>query len=403
MLRWVCCILLLLSAVPAPASDRELRVMVIFAHPDEGEIYAGGTSILYTRLGHKVKFLSLTNGDAGHFSMEPQALARRRFGEAMEAKRILGLSEYEVLDYHDGKLKNTEEIRVKVAKNIENWKADIVFTYYPVVGGHNDNMNAGWIVRDAAALLNQQRAPAFLYMRDYFTSDFSYIPDIAVPIDEVWETKLRGCGAHESQVLEYNPNLMGVLKEVQASKENQREFLFNNTYAFSRITPDNALSLRKWYGEERTARVRYVEAFEIAEFGRQLNQAAIRELLPMLDVPFTLPGTANWMDIGIDVTTGQYLEITSEGRVVWKKESMAACGPTGAVPYTRWGKKPIPGVGTGALIGKIGRDALDYFYIGANQQMEVYASGRLFLGINDDNVSDNDGAFRVWVQRLKSH
>ena len=45
--------------------------MVIFAHPDEGEIYAGGITALYTQLGHEVKFMSLTNGDAGHYAMKP--------------------------------------------------------------------------------------------------------------------------------------------------------------------------------------------------------------------------------------------------------------------------------------------------------------------------------------------
>ena len=36
--------------------QRKLNVMVIFAHPDEGEIYAGGTAALYARMGHEVKF-----------------------------------------------------------------------------------------------------------------------------------------------------------------------------------------------------------------------------------------------------------------------------------------------------------------------------------------------------------
>ena len=65
---------------------------MIFAHPDEGEIYAGGISAIYSKMGHRVKFLSLTNGDAGHWSMDPASLARRRYNEAMEAKRILGLA-----------------------------------------------------------------------------------------------------------------------------------------------------------------------------------------------------------------------------------------------------------------------------------------------------------------------
>ena len=130
------------------------RVMVIFAHPDEGEIYAGGTTALLTELGSEVKFLSLTNGDAGHYEMEPKALAERRYKEAMKAKDILGLADYEVLDYHDGILRNSAEIRKKVIQRIQEWEADVVFTYIPAKGGHNDNMTAGWIVREAAPKLN---------------------------------------------------------------------------------------------------------------------------------------------------------------------------------------------------------------------------------------------------------
>lgn len=90
--------------------------------------------------------------------------------------------------------------------------------------------------------------PVFVYMRDFFTSQFSYISDIAIIIDDVWETKLAGYGAHESQVLEYNPNMMGVLDEVLASKEKQREFLFDNTYAFSHVRPNNLLALTRSLG-----------------------------------------------------------------------------------------------------------------------------------------------------------
>ena len=226
--------------------QKKLNVMVIFAHPDEGEIYAGGTTALYTGLGHEVKFLSLTNGDAGHFSMKPEDLAKRRYREAMDAKKILNLSDYEIFDYHDGVSKNTEKIRKEVTQRIEDWDADIVFTFYPAEGGHNDNMTAGWIVREAAPALNMEEMPTFLYMRDFHTCKFSFQSDFAVIIDDVWQTKLAGCGAHVSQVIEYNPNLQGVLEEVQASEEKQREFLFGNTYPFSRIRPDNMPALERW-------------------------------------------------------------------------------------------------------------------------------------------------------------
>lgn len=74
-------------------------------------------------------------------------------------------------------------------------------------------MNAGWIVREASEQLDQQKIPVFMYMRDFHTANFSYIPDVAIDIDEVWETKLASYGAHESQVIEANPKAEGVLNK----------------------------------------------------------------------------------------------------------------------------------------------------------------------------------------------
>lgn len=263
--------------------ESRLRVMMIFAHPDEGEIYTGGTAALYAQLGHEVKFVSLTNGDAGHYSMAPKALAERRFREAMEAKSTLGLAEYEVLDCHDKALRNTEGTRRVVAGIIDDWGADVVFTYYAIEGGHNDNMCAGRIVRDAAAGLScGSQTPLFLYVRDYYTCRFSYIPDVAMAIDDVWPVKLAACGAHESQVFESVPHGLGILAEVQASEEKRQEALYNNTYPFSCVTQDNLRALEKWYGKDRASEVTYVEAFEVAEFGRQVTNEEMLQLLPML-------------------------------------------------------------------------------------------------------------------------
>jgi len=382
-------------------SQNKLKVMVIFAHPDEGEIYAGGITALYTQSGHKVKFMSLTNGDAGHYSMKPEDLAERRYKEAMKAKEILGLSEYEVLDYHDGILENSEKISKKVARSIQDWNADIVFTFYPAKGGHNDNMNTGWIVREASLLLDPEKIPVFIYMRDFHTASFSYIPDFAIDIDDVWKTKLAACGAHESQVIEYNPNMEGVLDEVLASKEKQEEFLFHNTIPFSIVRPDNLLTLEKWYGEEWAKKVTYVEEFEIAEYGRQLNEKDVFELFPMIGKAFTISGKSDWFDTGIDVEEGHIVAINSNGKIIWNLKDKKYCDPDGAVPYTRWGNKPLQAAGTGALIGKIGEDPSECFFVGKIKEIHAFKSGRLYLGINDDNTGDNEGSYRVRIRKIK--
>lgn len=263
--------------------QQPLHVMVIFAHPDEGEIYTGGITALYTKMGAQVKFMSLTNGDAGHYSMKPADLAKRRYQEAMASKKILGLADYEVLDYHDQHLENTKEARDKVIKSITEWNPDIVFTYYPAKGGHPDNMTAGYIVRDAAPELKLKKMPVFLYIRDFYTCNFSYIPDIAVNIESVWDTKLAACTAQQSQVTEALPHQMGILEEVKKDKEKQKQLIYDNTYPFSKVTPDNLLALQKWYGAQTTATTfKYVESFEIAEFGRQVNSEELKSIVPML-------------------------------------------------------------------------------------------------------------------------
>jgi len=50
--------------------------VVIGAHPDDCDIDAGGTAILFSKMGHNVKFVSLTNGDAGHYKMSGGELAK---------------------------------------------------------------------------------------------------------------------------------------------------------------------------------------------------------------------------------------------------------------------------------------------------------------------------------------
>jgi len=388
----------LISTVTFSHAQQPLRVMVIFAHPDEGEIYAGGVTALYSKLGHEVKFMSLTNGDAGHYSMKPKNLAQRRYKEAMKAKEILGLSAYEILDYHDGILKNEEGVRKKVIKSIKEWNADIIFTFYPAKGGHNDNMNAGWIVREASKQLDQEKLPVFIYMRDFHTVSFSYTPDIAINIDEVWETKLASCGAHETQVIEANPQAEGVLDEVLASKKKQDEFLFHNAIPFSLVRPDNLMTLEKWYGKEVAQNVTFVEEFEIAEFGRQINDKEVFKLFPMIGRSFTISGKSKWFDTGIDLNDGQIIDINSTGKILWNLEEKNFCDPDGAAPYTWSENKPLPDVGTGALIGKIGEGSTEYFFVGKKQEFNAYKSGRLYLGINDDDTNDNEGIYRVRVK-----
>jgi LmbE family N-acetylglucosaminyl deacetylase len=86
-----------------PATDGRLNVIAFGAHPDDCDQRAGGTAAKLAALGHRVRFVSVTNGDAGHQTEGGGALAARRRAEAREAGRRIGV-DYVTLDNHDGEL-----------------------------------------------------------------------------------------------------------------------------------------------------------------------------------------------------------------------------------------------------------------------------------------------------------
>jgi hypothetical protein len=85
------------AGVAAPPEDGKLRIICFGAHPDDCEIQAGGVAALWAAQGHHVKFVSVTNGDIGHWREAGGPLARRRTAEAERADHILGITS-QVLD-----------------------------------------------------------------------------------------------------------------------------------------------------------------------------------------------------------------------------------------------------------------------------------------------------------------
>ena len=75
------------GAADAPADDGKLRVIVFGAHPDDCELHASGVAAMWAAKGHHVKFVSLTNGDIGHWRESGGALARRRRAEVEKLPR----------------------------------------------------------------------------------------------------------------------------------------------------------------------------------------------------------------------------------------------------------------------------------------------------------------------------
>lgn len=282
-------ILCILFSAGANAQDnRTLNVIVFGAHPDDCDMDAGGTAILFSKMGHRVKFVSITNGDAGHQEMKGAALAKRRFAEAQEAGKRFGVK-YDVLDNHDGQLMPELKVRLQVIRKIREWNADIVIAPRPN-DYHPDHRYTGVLVQDAAYMVAVpnvtpetpalKKNPVFIYSQDRFQRPNAFRPDIAVDITSVYEQKVHALDAHVSQVYEWLPWIGQYSEKVPKDTAARREWLAS--YSAVKILPEVQASLSKWYGEEKASQVKYAEAFEICEYGAQPGEEEKKRLFPML-------------------------------------------------------------------------------------------------------------------------
>ena len=100
-----------------------------------------------------------------------------------------------------------------------------------------------------------------------------------------------------------------------------------------------------------------------------------------------------WTNTGIDVREGDTLSFVTEGTVSWGPgRADTAAGEANSPNNSR---RPISNRPGGALIGRIGNDT---FFIGSEEgAFRARSSGRLYLGINDDHLTDNSGSFSVRV------
>ena len=280
-----------LCSIPALAadSDAKLRIIAFGAHPDDCELQAGGTAAMWAAKGHKVKFVSVTNGDIGHWREAGGPLAKRRTAEVKEAARILGI-ETDVLDIHDGELLPTLENRKLITQKIREWKADLVLGPRPN-DYHPDHRYTGILVQDAAYMVtvpsfcpdvpHMTNNPVFMYYPDRFQKPNPFKPDVVVATDPVIEKRLDALDAMPSQFYEGGANgHAGLVPSDEAGKKARAKTVRDN---FRRRYENQANRFRKeiedWYGAKGKD-VKYAEAFEICEYGKQPDKAELGRLFP---------------------------------------------------------------------------------------------------------------------------
>lgn len=150
------------------------------------------------------------------------------------------------------------------------------------------------------------------------------------------------------------------------------------------------------FGPEQVARV-YLGNYPFAS----VSTAPGAPSAPGLDsgnyVPgaIRVPANAGWVDTRMRVRKGEFISFNTTGEVQLSdnaNDRARSAGSTRRAPGS-----PLPSVGAGALIGRIGNGAP--FGIGDQTSVPMPFDGVLQLAVNDDERSDNAGEFVVSMQR----
>jgi LmbE family N-acetylglucosaminyl deacetylase len=265
----------------------QIRVLCIGAHPDDCELKFGGTGAKLAGMGHAVKFLSVTNGDAGHHLLGREELATVRASEVSEAAERLGIAASEALPNHDGEVLPSIELRNELVRQIRSWNADVVLTHRPY-DYHPDHRYTSQLVQDSAYMVLVPNVcpetpplrtnPIYMYLEDEFQKPLPFTPDVAVDIDCAWERKLAALDAHSSQFYEWLPWIDGRSAEVPATAAERRAWLAENWT--SPLTAEVRAALRARYGESRAQTIVRAEAFELCEYGRRPSPRELDQIFP---------------------------------------------------------------------------------------------------------------------------
>jgi LmbE family N-acetylglucosaminyl deacetylase len=137
----------------------QLRLLAVFAHPDDESLGNGGMLARYAAEGVETYLITATRGEQGWFGRPednpgPEALGKIREGELREAAEILGIREVNFLDYRDGELNQADpdEVVRQIAEHIRRIRPHVVVTFDPAgVYGHPDHIAICQLATSAVA------------------------------------------------------------------------------------------------------------------------------------------------------------------------------------------------------------------------------------------------------------
>jgi len=212
-----------------PLNDDEIkRVLVVMAHPDDCDFGAGGTIAQWSAKGIQVSYCIITNGDQGgeESGIPLEQMAQVRQKEQRDAGAALGVSDITYLNYRDGWLMPSIELRKEIVKAIRIAKPDRMLVQSPernwerIFASHPDHLAAGETA--IQAVYPDARNPyAFTDLKEAGFEPWrvrevwmtgSPTPNHFVDITDTFSKKMAALHAHVSQTA-HNKELEKMVRE----------------------------------------------------------------------------------------------------------------------------------------------------------------------------------------------
>jgi len=178
----------------------KLDTLAFGAHPDDCELSMGGTLARLKSFSYKVGICDLSMGELGTYGSE--AIRRKELKKAAE---ILSLDIRVTLDIPDGRIRNSEENRLKIIESIRKYSPAVVFSFIPRTR-HPDHHHTGEMVKECLFLAGLEkiktdsppfRPSAFFRFPELFMWEK---PDFIVDITDFWEKRIEVLKAYKSQL-----------------------------------------------------------------------------------------------------------------------------------------------------------------------------------------------------------
>jgi N-acetylglucosamine malate deacetylase 1 len=183
-----------------------MNILAFGAHPDDVEIFCGGTLLKYAAAGHRISIALATSGNQGSNVIEGrEEIARLREAEQLEAARAYK-AQVRFLRYDDEVLIETEEVRRNVLNAIRWADPDVIFTHFPGDMSTDHNTISTIVGRVMLSLPGKnvkadvppiKKVPSLFYWDT--AAGLHFEPEVYVDITDVMDKKQQALACHKTQ------------------------------------------------------------------------------------------------------------------------------------------------------------------------------------------------------------